>query len=225
LALYAAICMIAMLVLGFFHQRYSTYSAVAGAVLFPVGMTLAAECAPVRQRLLLGFLVMPSLPAGALRMTLLLGFLLVPPLAAASTPRDAALGIATGPPSCDATAAAPLLAQAAGAVVLTDPNLVPELLYRTRILTVGSLYHRNAMAYMRLRAAWRAEPGGAIPQAVQATRARFVLACKGGQRSSLVEDMPMTTLWDSLIGGNPPAWLTALAEDVHSGFVLYEVKP
>jgi hypothetical protein len=110
-------------------------------------------------------------------------------------------------------------------VVLTDPNLVPELLYRTRILTVGSLYHRDAAAYMRLRAAWRAEPGDAVPQAVQATRARFVLACRGGPRSLLVQDLPKTTLWDALIAGTPPAWLTAVAEDVQSGLVLYRVQP
>lgn len=109
--------------------------------------------------------------------------------------------------------------------MLTDPNLVPELLYRTRILTVGSLYHRNAMAYMRLHAAWRSEPGNVVPEAVQATRARFVLACRGGMRSGVVVDLPETTLWDVLIAGTPPAWLTAVAEDAESGFVLYAVKP
>ena len=109
---------------------------------------------------------------------------------------------------------------------MTDPNLVPELLYRTRILTVGSFYHRNAAAYMRLRAAWRAKPGDAVPEAVQATRARFVLACRGDQRrSSLVQDLPKTTLWDALIAGTPPAWLTEVAKDVQSGLVLFRVAP
>jgi hypothetical protein len=224
LALYAALCMVAMLALGFLHLRFSTYSAVAGVVLFPVGMTLAAARPPATLRLVLGFLAVPSLAAGTLRLSLLLGFLLVPPLAA-STLLAAPSGIASGGPSCDGVAAVPLLKQAAGAAVLTDPNLVPELLYRTRILTVGSLYHRNAAAYMRLRTAWRAEPGDVVPEAVQATRARFILACRGGQRSPLVEDLPKTTLWDALIAGTTPAWLTAVAEDVQSGFVVYKVKP
>jgi hypothetical protein len=103
-----------MRVLGFLHLRFSTYSAVAGVVLFPVGMTLATEHPPAARKLL--------------------------------------------------------------------------LLYRTRILTVGSLYHRNAAAYMRLRDAWRAEPGDTEPEAVRATRARFLLACKGSPRLGLVSD-------------------------------------
>jgi hypothetical protein len=173
--------------------------------------------------MLQGKLVIPPL-AGALRLTLLLGFLFVPPLAASALPTMPS-GIATGGPSCDGAAATRLLAQAAGAVVIADPNLVPELLYRTRILTVGSFYHRNAAAYMRLRAAWRAEPGDAVPEAVQATRARFVLACKGGERSSLVQDLPKTTLWDALIAGTPPTWLTEVAKDVPSGLVLFRVTP
>jgi hypothetical protein len=218
LALYAAVCLVGVIVLGFLHLRFSTYSAVAGVVLFPVGLTAAGRVA-APQRLLLGFLVVPPLAAGTLRV-LLLGFLLVPPLAAASTPPAA-----SGNKSCDAAPATRLLAPAAGAVVLTDLNLAPELLYRTRILTVGSLYHRNPLAYRRLKAAWRAEPGDAVPVPVQATGARFVLACKGALRTVLVQDLPETTLWDVLVAGTPPAWLTAVTEDVQSGFVLYQVKP
>jgi hypothetical protein len=218
LALYAAVCLAGVIVLGFLHFRFSTYSAVAGVVLFPVGLT-AAGLAPAPQRLLLGFLVVPPLAAGTLRV-LLLGFLLVPPLAVASTP-----SAASGSTSCDAAAATRLLAPAAGAVVLTDLNLVPELLYRSRILTVGSLYHRNPLAYRRLKAAWRAEPGDAVPVPVQATGARFVLVCKGALRTVLVQDLPKTTLWDVLVAGTPPAWLTPVTEDVQSGFVLYQVKP
>lgn len=222
LALYAAACMGALLVLGFLHLRFSTYSAIAGVVLFPVGMTLAAERPSAPLRLLLGFLAMPPLtPATLLRLSLLVG-VFIPPLASASMP--ASSGGASSGPSCDAAAATPLLAQASGAVVLTNPNLVPELLYRTRILTVGSLYHRNAVAFVRLRAAWRAQPGETVPDAVLATRARFVLACKGDQRSGLVDDLPKTTLWDVLAAGAPPVWLTAVDQDIKSGFVLYAVK-
>jgi hypothetical protein len=219
LALYAALCVVTMLVLGFLHLRFSTYSAVAGVVLFPVGMTLATEHPPAPRKLLLGFLFMPPLAAGALRLNLLLGFLFVPPLAASALPT-------TDGPSCDdGVAATRLLARVAGEVVLTDPNLVPELLYRTRILTVGSMYHRNAAAYMRLHDAWRTEPGDTEPEAVRATRARFLLACKGSPRLGLVSDLPNTTLLDALIDGRPPAWLTVVAEDGQSGFVLYQVKP
>jgi hypothetical protein len=218
LALYAAVCLVGVIVLGFLHFRFSTYSAVAGVVLFPVGLTAAGRV-PAPQRPLLRFLGVPPLAAGTLRVSLL-GFLLVPLLAVASMP-----AAPSGITSCDGAPAARLLAPAAGAVVLTDVNLVPELLYRTQILTVGSLYHRNPQAYGRLTAAWRAEPGDAVPVPVQATGARFVLACKGAPRPMWVADLPATTLWDVLVAGNPPAWLTAVAEDVQSGFVLYQVKP
>jgi hypothetical protein len=220
LALYAAMCVAASLVLGVLHFRFSTYSAVAGVVLFPVGMTLASERSP---KLLLGFLAMPSLAAGTLRLGLLLGFLVVPPLAAGSLLATIA-NVAPGGPSCDGAAAARLLAPAAGAVVLTDPNLAPELLYRTQILTVGSLYHRNAAAFMRLQAAWQAEPGSAVPEAVRATRARFVLACKGAPRSAMLEGLPKRTLLDQLSAGTPPPWLVPVAEDARSGFMLYRVQ-
>lgn len=206
LALYAAVCVVAMLALGFLHFRFSTYSAVAGVVLCPVGMTLAEE------RL------------ASMKLVILLGFLLVPPVAVSVLPTMPS-GIATGGPSCDGVAATRLLAPAADQVVLTDQNLVPELLYRTRIFTVGSLYHRNTAAYMRLRAAWRVEAGDAVPEAIRATRARFVLTCKGAARSSLVDDLPNTTLWDALTAATPPTWLKEVAEDDQSGLVLYEVRP
>jgi hypothetical protein len=212
-----------MLMLGFLHLRFSTYSAVAGVVLFPVGMTLAAARPPATLKVLQGVLFVPPLATGTLRLSLVLGFLSMPALLATRL-LAAPSTITSDGPSCDGVAAARLLAPAAGAVVLTDPNLTPELLYRTGILTVGSLYHRNAAAYMRLRAAWRAEPGAATPEAVQATRARFVLACKGAHRSRLVQDLPKTTLADVLCAGTPPAWLTAVAEDPRSGLVLYRVN-
>jgi hypothetical protein len=223
LALYAALCMMAMLLLGFLHLRFSTYSAVAGVLLFPLGMTLAAEGPRASPRLLLRLFVVPPLAAITLRLSLLLGFLVVPPLAAITLLADP-VGLSSSGRSCDGAAAARLLSNAAGEVVMTDPRLAPELLYRTRILTVGSPYHRNAEAYLRLRAAWRAEPGNEPPEAVQATRAHFVLACKGAPRSRQVKDLPETTLRDVLSAGAAPGWLTVVAEDVQSGLVLYQVK-
>jgi len=224
LVVYAALCTVAMLILGLLHMRFSTYSAIAGVVLFPVGMTLAAERPNASPRLLTGFVLVPSLGRVMLRLSLLLGFLVVPPLAASALLADP-IGFASRGPSCDGAAAARLLSKAAGEVVLTDPRLAPELLYRTRILTVGSLYHRNAEAYTRLRAAWRAEPGNEVPEAVQATQARFILACRGAPRSRQVKNLPETTLRDMLSAGRPPAWLAAVAEDTQSGLVLYRVKP
>src|SRR3984957_2315885 len=118
-----------------------------------------------------------------------------------------------------------MLADHAGQVVLADPNDSPELLYRTRSLTVGSLYHRNVAAFLRLRAAWRTGPSGTVPTAVRATHATLVLFCPSPLRSLLVADLPPDTLMDQLNHGRVPPWLRRLREDPHSGNVLYEVIP
>ena len=106
---------------------------------------------------------------------------------------------------------------------------MPELLYRTGILTVGSLYLRNVAAFMRLRAAWRSGPSDAVPEAVRATGATLVLVCTHAGvhagRSSLVGDLPPETLLDRLNRGQVPPWLKEVAKDPASGHVLYRIVP
>jgi hypothetical protein len=110
-------------------------------------------------------------------------------------------------------------------VVLANPNDTPELLYRTHVLTVGSLYHRNIAAFMRLRTAWRSLPSDTVPDAVRATAAALVLFCPSSARSMLVADLPSVTLLDRMNQGHIPFWLHRLEADPHSGYVLYEVLP
>ena len=126
-------------------------------------------------------------------------------------------------PSCSIRHIAPLLVPYAGKVVLADANDTPELLYRTRVLTVGSLYHENVAAFRRLRAAWRSLPGDAEPAAVEATGAALVLFCPHTARSPLVADLLPETLWDRLNRGAPPRWLTEVGRDARSGNVLYRI--
>ena len=102
-------------------------------------------------------------------------------------------------------------------------NDVPELLYRTGIRTVGSLYHRNFAAYGRLHRAWRAIPGDAPGPEFRATGASLVLICRRPARSLMVADLPPETLMDRLAAGHPPAWLARVAGDVEAGYVLYRV--
>jgi hypothetical protein len=91
------------------------------------------------------------------------------------------------------------------------------------VRTVGSLYHRNVPAFLRLRAAWREVPAAAPGPDFTATGATLVLVCPRPQRSPLVDGLPPTTLYDRLGAGNPPPWLRRLAVDPASGFVLYGV--
>lgn len=160
------------------------------------------------------------IPAGPFaRPALLLAFVAGPLLGA-----DAARASDAGAPPARCTAPPPvaLLDPAAGEVVLTGPNEAPELLYRTGVLTVGSLYHRGIESYMRLRAAWRSGPADEQPDAVRATGARWVLACRGAARDLLVSDLPPDTLRDRLARGEAPPWLSLAGSD-EAGWMLWRV--
>jgi hypothetical protein len=126
-------------------------------------------------------------------------------------------------PSCSLLHIAPLLAPAAGRVVLAEPQDSPELLYRTQVETVGSLYQHGVPAFLRDRDAWRAVPGSVEPAAVAATGAAYVLFCPAPGRYVPVADLPKDTLWDSLEAGTAPVWLVPVGQD-SAGWRLYRVR-
>jgi hypothetical protein len=209
---YVAICCTLLLVMGTLHRRFSIYSACAGAAMVPIAITMLTRHFDRR----------PAL-AGVARIALLLGLILGPLVIHRVIAGAAASEAPTGP--CDLQAAAPMLAPFAGQVVLTDVNDTPEMLYRTGLLTVGSLYYRDPNAYFRLRAAWRSDPDGPVPpEAVRATRATLVLFCRSTRRSFMVADLPRKTLWDRLSRGAPPVWLHKLGESVGGGYDLYRIE-
>jgi hypothetical protein len=152
--------------------------------------------------------------------SIIAGFVLLP-CGASFSPAKAAAGEPA--PTCALDHIDALLQGHAGQVVLADVNATPELLYRTDILTAGSLYHRNVAAFLRLRAAWRTRPSDTVPAAVSATQASLVLFCPAPLRSVLVADLPPDTLIDQLNHGRVPPWLRILHADQRSGNVLYEV--
>jgi hypothetical protein len=127
-------------------------------------------------------------------------------------------------PSCSLRQIAPLLAPAAGQIVLAGPEDAPELLYRSNVMTVGSLYHHGVAGYLRDRTAWRAQPGAQVPPEVTATQAGWVLFCATPGRYILVQDLPKDTLWDALEAGTPPPWLH-LAGTNSDGWRLYKITP
>ncbi len=209
LRLYALACGVGLVALGAAHVRFAIYPTLAGAVLLPlaIGWASAARVpAPLQPLARVGMVL-----------ALLLGPVLLPAVAAAS---PGAPGTA-----CRISGAAALLAPYPDQVVLSDVNDTPELLYRTRARTVGSLYHRAPRGFMRLRAAWRAEPGEVPGPAMASTRATLLLACPGAARSGLVADLPRTTLSDRVQAGAPPPWLHRLADAGPGGYVLYAVTP
>ena len=163
----------------------------------------------------------PAARQSVVRLAVLLPVLLTPmltPLTAVATP-------ATPGTVCSIDDAIGLLAGHPGEIVLAEVNDTPDLLYRTAVRTVGSLYHGNPEGFMRLRAAWRSVPGEAPSPELRATGAAYVLGCPGGARSSILAGMPRTTLLDRLLADRPPAWLRRVADAGPGGFVLYRMMP
>ena len=209
---YAALCGCVLLVFGAMHVRFTAYPSALAAAMLPI---LVARCSA-------SLADWPESSQALVRVGLMAAFVLLP-CGAAFSQAKAATGAAA--PSCSLDDSAAMLADHAGQVVMTNPSITPELLYRTRVLTVGSLYHRNVAAFMRLRAAWRSGPSDTVPAALRATGASLVLFCPSPARSMLVADLPPDTLLDRLNQGHVPPWLRKLSEDPRSGNMLYEVMP
>jgi hypothetical protein len=211
---YAAVAAIACLWLGQAHVRFAAYAEAIAAVILPIAVTTIERRAIAWSA---GFQTFA-------RLAVIVLFLLLPLVGGVPgllTQAQAAQTAERG--NCSLDHAHSMLAPFAGKVVLADVNDTPELLYRTGILTVGSLYHRNFEAFLRLRAAWRSRPSDRAPPEITATHAAFVLFCGRPQRSPLVSDLPPDTLLDRLNRGAVPPWLTVAADDASSGNILYRV--
>lgn len=198
---YVVTCLVVLVAAGVWHRRFSTYGACAGAIAVPVAITMinhrCRQYAPIW--------------AASARLGLLL-LLILAPLGAARF-SDSAGDLA----ACNVQEVAPLMRAFDGQIVLADVNDTPELLYRTRLLTVGSQYHSNGAAFLRLRAAWRSQQlDNGVPPAVSATGASLVLFCRRTGRG-MVGDLPPDTLWDRLSRNQPPAWLHEIPIPPDSG--------
>jgi hypothetical protein len=213
---FACLVLLVFMAVGAMHIRFTAYSQAAGAIALPVLLTLISDAwEPTRPtRAVLG------------RMAGLVLFIIVPFLGVfagqrgeAGAPGAAAIPAA----SCDLADGASLLTPYPGAVVLTDVNDTPEVLYRAQVRTVGSLYHRNIPGFMRLRAAWRSLDSLTVPPAIDAAEVTLILACPDPARSALVADLSPETLYDRLRAGNTPPWLRAVGSDPRSGYRLWEV--
>ncbi|HXT79998.1 MAG TPA: hypothetical protein VN702_10560 [Acetobacteraceae bacterium] len=214
LLFYAVAVTIGCLWLGFTHLRFSAYPEAIAAIILPIAATTverrAAAWSPAVRSFACAALIIVFLPLPMMgRMHALFG--------EAHAAEAGKLG------SCSLTNIGSMLAPYAGKVVLANVNDTPELLYRTGVLTVGSLYHRNVAAFLRLRAAWRSGPSDTVPPEITATRAAFVLFCGKSHRSPLVGDLPPETLLDRLNRGAVPPWLSMVADDASSGNILYRV--
>jgi hypothetical protein len=204
---YGVVIGLACVGLGAWHIRFTMYPACLAAALFPIVLTNASRLSPPAVR-----------PVARSAAWLIFVLLPVVPVLVISHP--AAAGRV-----CPVGDAVSLLAPHAGAIVLSSPDDVPELLYRTKIKTVGSFYHSNVSAYLRLRAAWRSLPSSTEPQAVRETGADFILVCPDSPTPHFVDEPRGDTLWERLEAGKVPPWLEESARGPSGAPVLYRVRP
>lgn len=206
---YLALVTLVSLLLADRFLLFTEFPAGIAAALLPVALSEAGQRWRTR-------------PAAAMaaRLAVLAAVLLLPELPALAGPR-------AGPPtqaaSCSLRHIDQLLGDDKGVIVLAEAQDTPELLYRTPVETVGSLYQHGVAAYLTSSNAWRSPPGATEPPAVAATRARLVLFCPSPTRYAPVQDLPPNTLWDALNAGTPPPWLFPRNADPASGWVVYAI--
>ena len=207
---YAAGCGVVVMALAAAYIRFAIYAEAIGAMMAPVVLEWVSA--------------MPLRPAkqSRLRTSALIAFLLptYAPVAAAWAPGHKA------PPepmaNCDVRDVVLLVRGLNRPILLTEITDTPEILWRTQARTVGSLYPRGIDAFLRARAAWRSPPSEAVPDAVLRTGATHILACDLSGRSSIVEDLPPTTLQDRLSRHEAPPWLSEIGRA--GGYRLYAIE-
>ena len=211
---YVAMCLVALTGLGWAHVRFAAYPETVGVIMLPIAIAQLEQHAQTWR----------DTAFAMTRLALIALFIALPQAShLPGVSRAAQAAEAEVTKSCKLTGVADMLAPYAGAVVLADVNDTPELLYRTHVLTVGSLYHRNMAAFLRLQAAWRSAPADSEPATVAATGASLVMFCASPGRSAMVADLAPNTLLDRLNQGAVPPWLQQVATDPASGNNLYRI--
>jgi hypothetical protein len=210
---YVAACLALLLLLGMQHVRFAAYPEAAGAIALPIALTLTGRATESWHQIGQSFI----------RLATIMLFIQVPYLGALPDLTSSAHAAMVETSACRIADAVPMLARHPGAVVLADVNDTPEILYKTDVRTVGSLYHRDIDAFLRLRAAWRVAPSDIVPAEIDAAEISLVLGCKHAARSAVVLDLTRPNLVDQLRAGNPPPWLRQIDANPVSGHVLYEV--
>lgn len=201
---FAAVAAGGLLWLGIAHLRFSAYGDCLGAV----AIAVIASWFGARRGLV---------PASLVAAVLLL---FVPLLARA----DRMLSVNAGPgrlaPACPIEEAARWL-QGESGVVFANLNDSPELLWRSRVETVASLYQRAGAAEATWLAAVRAVGDRDAAAALTRARVDFVLLCAPtkGERPPYLLDLPETALerWQR---GDLPPWLRRVRDDRRRGLSL-----
>lgn len=141
---YAAACGLFVVALAASYIRFVVYAEAIAAMMLPIALQAASQ---VR-----GSPVLRSF----LPIAVLAAFYLGPQLPALAVGSNRGAGDIMA--RCHVADIAPALRAEGNAVVLTEVNDAPEILWRTPVRTVGSFYHRSVDAFLRARNAWRSLP-------------------------------------------------------------------
>ncbi len=110
--------------------------------------------------------------------------------------------------------------------VLMVPDFGPEIVYRTPHSVVGAPYHRIASAILDTYRVLVATEDESSRQLVAARGVDLVVLCPAHDRGFFGRaPQPSATLYERLVGGNPPRWLEARALPGEAGqaFMMFEV--
>jgi hypothetical protein len=209
---WVALCIAVSLVLARKFILFVEFPALAAAVLLPVMLSTVSYVWHDRPRL-----------AAAARLAVLAAMLALPVMAPALALRGQSGGQPAGP-TCSLRHIGPVLAPFADQIVLASAEDAPELLYRSQVHVIGSLYQHGLPGYFDLRRIWRADPAAARGM-LTAAGIKLVLVCPGRPRNPTVADLPLGTFWDAVNGNAPPGWLERIAAPPGSGFILYQLAP
>lgn len=110
--------------------------------------------------------------------------------------------------------------------VLMVPDFGPEIVYRTRHSVVGAPYHRIPSAILDTYRALAATEEQRSRQLLAARGVDLVVLCPAHDRGFFGRaPQSSATLYERLVGGNPPGWLEAraLPGEAAQAFLLFEV--
>lgn len=231
---------VALMLPGIAHLRFSSYPVLLGALAGGVAMVRLAKSAHDAARepfnvtagamVVIAFLVgAPILGLYALAMQDDKAKPATPGARAVLASRDPAR---SGKP-CDLKTIGPAIDAAgffpAAPILMTEVDFAPELLYWSKASVVAGPYQRNKDGLSDVYTFFGARgEDDAEAQAILKRRGiDRVMVCQTGPISDQVPDDPKAeTLYARLLDGKPPAFLekTAWPKDVQTGFALYAVR-
>jgi hypothetical protein len=124
---------------------------------------------------------------------------------------------------CQVSSVTPTLETLAPTVVLASQDLGPEILYRTEHDVIATPYHRNEAGILYVRDVMSMPPDEAR-EALAARGVGLILLCAGKEDLTRPVDIE-GTLYESLVTGPHPDYVTRIPVGDETDLILFEVSP